>query len=529
MALTVSDCLERASLATDAAARELGVRAAMAQVKYPYEWRSLLQRLGAPEFADLPLALVANIADLTLEAALQRGEINSFREVAHVRATRLDDGAGARRALESAVDWFQVKHEGHLWPMPAFVWVLLGRAFATTLNDAARQRWCLERGLAFAERSGDVAELAVEWAGTVDRGEGVASLHRAEGLVDPDAPHELRAVATAWFTVGEPGEGERVLRLGVAGARSSHDAAVWASLANRHQRPEVAAVAIARAEALASNVLDWLDFAEHAASHQLGASVARRATERAEALADSPETRARVAFAYKQWVGDDAAATRLGLRGRKPEPAAAQLLDWLRVRLTRKQLEHIAQADYGHDFNAHLAVLEDVCATGVTPFSLDWVPHEVLALTRWSQGENVDHLVRAFCATMLILVPGELDELCTNGVILAESCAALGPAAVDGALALFRWCQTSSEARFADPAFATLLLLLLAAQFSPGEVTAFADEFLRSDDDTVASVRTEVGASLRADLWRELLAAWLEPLAAGEPAVARVLTAVRGG
>src|SRR5262249_41371336 len=149
---------------------------------------------------------------------------------------------------------------------------------------------------------------------------------------------------------------------------------------------------------LARSAAEHLEIAEAAFDAGLGPDAVRAALERAEALAQGAE-RALVSSAYRQWLGDEEAARRLGPRGARPEEAG--LFDWLRARAGASALAHIAQADYGHGAAKHLAALQDICASGLVPRPLAWQPHEVLALTRWTRGADVDHLERALACTLL--------------------------------------------------------------------------------------------------------------------------------
>ncbi|WP_109484316.1 hypothetical protein [Occallatibacter savannae] len=96
----------------------------------------------------------------------------------------------------------------------------------------------------------------------------------------------------------------------------------------------------------------------------------------------------------------------------KFEPDGDVLLRSISAHVTDEMLECIAQADYGCDFDAHLAALRQLRDTGDLPATESWVPLEVLQLTRWSDPENPEwkpgstgefgHWIRAFsCAAIL--------------------------------------------------------------------------------------------------------------------------------
>src|SRR5262249_50294634 len=85
-----------------------------------------------------------------------------------------------------------------------------------------------------------------------------------------------------------------------------------------------------------------------------------------------------------------------------------------------------------------------ICETGLVPKSLPWHPREVLELTRWSAGEDTEHLDRALSCVLLCLAPSDSDLL-TNGAILAESCLALGPHPAQLAEEFFAWYSETEE------------------------------------------------------------------------------------
>ncbi|HKI33433.1 MAG TPA: hypothetical protein VKA46_16380 [Gemmataceae bacterium] len=75
-------------------------------------------------------------------------------------------------------------------------------------------------------------------------------------------------------------------------------------------------------------------------------------------------------------------------------------------------LAEIAEADYGHDADAHLAGLRPIRDQGIVPAPTHWHPAEVLELIRWSNPEDANwkpgstgvrgHRMRAFaCAALL--------------------------------------------------------------------------------------------------------------------------------
>lgn len=520
--------------ASDPSAADEHLDRALAQAETCHDWRTILADLAArPE--GKPERLRA-AADRTFERAVSERAIWGFRDVAEVRATRLDDVRGAREALEACAALFG---EGRAH---GYEWVLLAEGFVGSLGDRPGARRCLEAGRDGARaqaNADDLAAIAVAWGQGVDRAEGLALLAETDALAANGSASPW-TLANAWHALDDVDGAARVLDAALAAARGSEEARHVARAWSSHQQPERALRALARAEALASSAGEWLAIAEVAFDGQLGEARVRRALERAGALAADDGARARVAGALHHWLGDEAAAARVGSRGVRPEAlrervgtldgweASAQaLFDWLRARVTTEQLTAIAHADYGMDAAKHLAALRDVCENGIVPRTLVWEPHEVLALTRWSTGERTDHLARALCCTLLCLSPSDFDELVTNGAILAESCLALGAEAIEGAERLFAWYAETEPDDGPDHPASLLLLFLLRVSHAPSDPRL--DELARSIVEHPAcepdALVEQLNDSMRAALWTDLIEQILGPERA-RPAVARVLSAL---
>jgi hypothetical protein len=147
----------------------------------------------------------------------------------------------------------------------------------------------------------------------------------------------------------------------------------------------------------------------------------------------------------------------------------ARLFDLLRARVDEPTLLKIARADYGADVRHNFDALTYICRAGVLSRGpLPWHPGEVLELTRWSEGEDTDHLARALACTILCLGPGDslAAEIASNGPILLESCLALGgplPAACVEFFVARRDVCPHAE----DEGCARLLVLLAQAAIAP--------------------------------------------------------------
>ena len=195
---------------------------------------------------------------------------------------------------------------------------------------------------------------------------------------------------------------------------------------------------------------------------------------------------------------------------------AGALLEWLRSRLTEAMLAAIAEADHGYDRDENFAVLQDIARSGRVPVPLEWVPREVMELSRWAEGLHVDHVQRAFCVTVLCLAeltPERFGHIEHNLAILLESCAILGAEALvraEGLLvALSEWpgCEPCERA------FAALGLLLATVQRDPQDprLAPLAAHLLALDADLVRSgdyVHPEHGFVLGATHFDTAHAVW---------------------
>jgi hypothetical protein len=273
--------------------------------------------------------------------------------------------------------------------------------------------------------------------------------------------------------------------------------------------------------------------------------------------------REHIAAGFHRWLGDAAAAERIGPRGVPPDAlrvvrrslpgwraAPAPLFDWLRARVTRQMLAEIAAAENPYRDEADLlAALVDICATGLIPRRLPWPLHEVLALSRWSSGERVDHVERAWCCTLLALDGDELNDVAPG---LVESCLALGDPAPELAEQFLAWiCQTDAPTADASathgtdadgtdadgtdaggtdasgqsdaPLLGLVALLLLRAAQDPADprVASLTSMVLHE----IESQPMEFGwaYAVLADLWEELTARILAPLGATRPDVGRLI------
>ena len=150
--------------------------------------------------------------------------------------------------------------------------------------------------------------------------------------------------------------------------------------------------------------------------------------------------------------------------------APSALFDELRRRIPRATIESIAGNDYGQDMPEHLAALDEYVRTGGIRHPIRWVPLEVLQLERWSEGDHIDHVSRAFACTALCIDDAGPSSA-TDGnestiAVLLESALVIGE--VDAAIGLFAAMANSYGDAGMRP-FAELALVLAAVWRDAGD------------------------------------------------------------
>jgi len=510
--------------ARDTGDAERCLDAAAALARHCYEWRMILA--AVPDLPTIVPTRAAELCGRTLESAVQHGQVNAFCEVAEVRLDVLDDEDGARQALRAGEETLR-QRDTH-----AYEWVLLADGFIDVVDDAAGARRCLDAGRAAALRRRDPNDLAgvappLERLG--DRSAALAVVAEAEELLathPPDDPFSQASavwgIVNAWNELGEHTAASRLLDDATRRAPTTGAALSLARAWHTHDDEAGADRALARAAELAATAEEWLDLGEVSRSLSRDSSSIRTAVDRAAAVVADDVWRERVATAYHRWLGDTAAADRLGPRGVAPSElrvvlrslpgwsaTPAPLFDFLRARVSTEVLAHISTADYGENEEDNLAALVDIWTTGLIPRQLPWIPHEVLALRRWAGGDDVDHVERAWCCTLLALDGEDLDSVAAG---LVDSCLALGvPSLAEQFLA---WIWSTSDWPPVSGLFALLLLRAAQNPADPRIDTLLAMIREQPHDDFFYT--ESVVAELWADLANRVLPPGLMPLRAAD-------------
>ncbi len=160
------------------------------------------------------------------------------------------------------------------------------------------------------------------------------------------------------------------------------------------------------------------------------------------------------------------------------EPERDELLRALSRHVDDGMLREIAEADYGEEANAHEAALRRIRDQGEIPVPIDWVPKEVLELTRWSQPDAPNyrggskgergHRVRAFATATLLRAgaePTNADFIPAENETLAQllaSAAVLGSEVEEAALRFLAWRAIHFSSHETERPFFALAVLLAA-------------------------------------------------------------------
>jgi hypothetical protein len=427
----------------------------------------------------------------------------------------------------------------------------LAGLYVELLQDSEQARSCLDEALDLADNVGDLVTLAGAHAeqpggkriagGLVDRALELARTSRAGVGSELDVHGFWSIAGLQRYTLSDPARAKATLTTGLELCDSVDEVLIivraWHAV---FSMGEGFRRALDAARGLATDSGHWVAIAEAGfdLAHSDGARCLRQersmiqdALERGLAVASTDAERAAVATGFRALLDDAERADGITpsglLAGEIVQPLwtlegwgadPARLLGLLRPRVNRPMLRTLAQADYGSDEPRHLSALVAIWESGRVPFPLPWHPREVLELVRWDEGDDTDHVRRAFaCAVLCIDAAGPeySDGTGETLVTLLESCLALGREFVESFAELVVALVEGQEDYDERVLFGLFALLLAQAWLDPSDPRlpglAVRLEALESEHAADGYARPEEGWLLgttnfnqRHELWRRL-------------------------
>ncbi len=164
--------------------------------------------------------------------------------------------------------------------------------------------------------------------------------------------------------------------------------------------------------------------------------------------------------------------------------------------MTNDMLVEIAKCDYENNYEENLEALKKIRQTYDIESRLQWVPKEVLSLTRWSEPDELrpyyshgqrGHMLRAFCCVTLLVAgadPANDDYIDGENETLAqaiESCLYLGAEHCQELGELLTWRYPTFHDYDTFPMFAIFALMVLALnihtdKISPDQTASMVDQ-----------------------------------------------------
>jgi hypothetical protein len=524
MALTSKDWLARAQAAEVPEVREQALAQAERLARYASDWvevvRAWIEAFGAGH------PRVAEVLELAKGVAFADSEAHALMDLARIEFEQLGDRAAAEATMDAARAQVAPRSLDSL---------ARGELYLT--GDRARVVAHLDAGDRGARRVGDRIGLATaRFSLLEDRDGAVARLRAIETGADSLDGH-VWSLLNAWVELGELDHGLALLEGAISASTACGTATTLARAAHCHDLDEATARALDRASGLATDFKGWLDVAETEHETRGEAPRVAAALERALAAAD-PDDLPKLAMAFRRLLQDEARAAAISPVGMRPDAlranerslpgfpvSASALFDRLRAQMTDARLEAVARSDYGMGFEQHLRTLRELCTQGLVPRELEYHPVEVVSLTRWSDGEDVDHVSRALCCVLLCLSESTFG-LESKVPHLVESCIALGAEATAEGEALLAWLHTTGQ--YDEDRWMDLWgLALLRASHDPGHrwaddlTDALRQVALWQTDPPTEAARSGVHGAK----WEALTEQWIWPRA-GDPSVAALLQAL---
>jgi hypothetical protein len=173
------------------------------------------------------------------------------------------------------------------------------------------------------------------------------------------------------------------------------------------------------------------------------------------------------------------------------------------------EIDDIAGSDYGIDRVEHADAIREVIRTLDIPQPLDWIPREVLALTRWDTPADADsrirraqHVCRAFSAAILLAADTRAPAEGTGGentsmAALAESAIELGGSIPELAAEFTAWAvgrldDADDEAPFFGLAFIALAMPY-RKRWDDNLLLSVAHWLMEAEDAVAAPWRSSLG------------------------------------
>lgn len=472
------------------------------------------------------------VVDRCAHAGLSALEVRSV-----LRAARALSGAfGERPRAEALIRDLGARltqTEGQGWR-----WGGLIKGTARIFGDGRLVSELVQCATAQTHAPRDRASLAMD---LTHLGRASLALDLLDGL-QPADPHDAWNVANAWVELGHRDRAEATLRRALETAGGRACATLVKALAGHDMHAGVQH-ALELASTRLETYADALDIAEAVHEAEQGPEAVHAWLQRAVSLAGSAAEKGAVASAFLTLLHDVASAERIAPLGERPDALrrprrsllglevhadACALLDHLRARITPVQLQRIAKADYGMAYERHLAALEHIATTGRVMAQLPWEPLEVLQLTRWAEGVDVDHVARAFACAVLLL--GDPDGHVSTWAPLVESAIALGEPLLGVTEAFAVWEVTCLSEFDTETRVATLWALALCAASRAGvdpRLSTIAELLWDTDDDCIVAGNGSsiLDYTVNAELWRHLTQEVLVPRR-GVKAIADILDAL---
>lgn len=133
--------------------------------------------------------------------------------------------------------------------------------------------------------------------------------------------------------------------------------------------------------------------------------------------------------------GGEEDATRKNALNKLIRRDELEIWEYFRNVVDSEMLKQISESNYGYCSDEHLAALSEILSCGILPKRMEWIPREVLRLSKWSEcmGADTRCLVQVFfCSFVLLAASVEpessdlAEEHSTEMIIAVDSASRLG-------------------------------------------------------------------------------------------------------